>query len=111
MFVAAAGSCQTPHATELKSSSSCAAQKPRFLEIEEITVDKVAEAIEPLLIGRDCFIDMRGGRKLLHAALGAIAERYDLSMFQINPYTALIKLIRGVSSPFRCQRLEQSLKS
>lgn len=96
VFVAAAGVMSNTARHRIKKFFELrGAEEPRFLEIEEITVDKVAEAIEPLLIGRDCFIDMRGGPELLHAALGAIAERYDLSMFQINPYTALIKLIRG----------------
>lgn len=70
-------------------------KSPSFILPDEESVEAIELAIHSVVSEEGCYIELRGGTEVMCVAMGVIAERYKLSMFQINPNTAKVKAITG----------------
>lgn len=67
----------------------CEVSNITFVEVSEHDYNKIIENIERVIIkekadGNMCYLDITGGQDLVLAAMGAIAERHSLPMFQFD---------------------------
>lgn len=68
---------------------------PSFILLDEEAVEAIGLALNPIVAEEGCYIELRGGTEVMCVSMGVLAERYNLSMFQINPNTAKVRAITG----------------
>jgi hypothetical protein len=68
---------------------------PRFVTVQDDLIENIIKAVSAEVSGKGLYIELRGGAEELFVAIGVLAERYNISMFKIDPDTAQARPIMG----------------
>ena len=85
----------------------CHVKEVVFHEVDEVgkidyahIVERIAALVEKeQKISNKCYIDLTGGQDLVLAAMGAVAERYDIPMIQYNVITGEVLYTKDSEGP------------